>query len=182
MILSDRTIKELIERGILKVEPFSEELVQCSSLDLRLGFQIARYRVGNYLDVKNPSWETEIEEITEKGFFIQPKEFVLATTLEYIELPENLTAFVEGRSSLGRLGLFIENAGWVDAGFKGQLTLELFNANVYPIKLYPKMRICQLVFAKLDKKPLKPYAGKYQGQRGVVPSKIHLDYGKSDKV
>ncbi|RTZ58016.1 MAG: dCTP deaminase [Gammaproteobacteria bacterium] len=176
MILSDKTIFKLLREGKLKVEPFSEELVQCSSLDLRLGYQIARYRVRDFLDVKNPRWEIEYEEITKEGFFIQPKEFVLATTLEYIELPENLTAFVEGRSSLGRLGLFIENAGWVDAGFKGQLTLELFNANSYPIKLYPEMRICQLVFAKVDQKPLKPYSGKYQGQRGVVPSKIYLDY------
>jgi dCTP deaminase len=178
MILSDRTIKELIEKGTLKVEPFSEELVQCSSLDLRLGYQIARYRAKDYLDVKNPSWEIEFETIDDNGFFIQPKEFVLATTLEYIKLPPNLTAFVEGRSSLGRLGLFIENAGWVDAGFEGQLTLELYNANKYPIRLYPKMRICQLVFAKLDKEPLKPYRGKYQGQKGVVASKIYLDYKK----
>ncbi len=179
MILSDRTIKELIEKGKLKVEPFEKELIQCSSLDLRLGYQIARYKVRNYLDVKKPNWEIDYEEINEEnGFYIQPKEFVLATTLEYIELPPDLTAFVEGRSSLGRLGLFIENAGWVDAGFKGQLTLELFNANSYPIKLYPKMRICQLVFAKLDQPPQRPYSGKYQGQRGVVPSKIYLDYKK----
>ena len=176
MILSDRTIKELIQKKTLKVEPFNEQLVQCSSLDLRLGFQIARYRVKDYLDVKNPSWDIEIEEITPEGFFIQPKEFILATTLEYIELPPDLTAFVEGRSSLGRLGLFIENAGWVDAGFKGQLTLELYNANSYPIRLYPKMRICQLVFAKVDRIPQRPYNGKYQGQRGVVPSRIYLDY------
>lgn len=176
MILSDRTIRELIGEGKLKVEPFEEELVQCSSLDLRLGFEIARYRVDDFLDVKNPRWEIEKETLSEGGFFIQPKEFVLATTLEYVELPPDLTAFVEGRSSLGRLGLFIENAGWVDAGFKGQLTLELYNANRYPIKLYPGMRICQLVFAKVDRVPLRPYSGKYQGQRGVVPSKIYLDY------
>jgi len=176
MILSDKTIRELIEKGKLKVEPFSEELVQCSSLDLRLGYQIARYRAKDFLDVKNPSWEIELETIDGNGFFIQPKEFVLATTLEYIKLPPDLTAFVEGRSSLGRLGLFIENAGWVDAGFEGQLTLELYNANKYPIKLYPEMRICQLVFAKLDREPLKPYRGKYQGQRGVVASRIYLDY------
>ena len=176
MILSDKTIKELIEKGKLEVEPFSEELVQCSSLDLRLGYQIARYRAKDFLDVKNPSWEIELETIDGNGFFIQPKEFVLATTLEYIKLPPDLTAFVEGRSSLGRLGLFIENAGWVDAGFEGQLTLELYNANKYPIKLYPEMRICQLVFAKLDREPLKPYRGKYQGQRGVVASRIYLDY------
>jgi len=176
MILSDRSIKELIQKGELKVEPYNERLIQCSSLDLRLGYQIARYKVRDFLDVKKQNWETDIETVSKEGFFIQPKEFVLATTLEYIELPPYLTAFVEGRSSLGRLGLFIENAGWVDAGFKGQLTLELFNANSYPIKLYPEMKICQLVFAKLDKEPLRPYSGKYQGQRGVVPSKIYLDY------
>ena len=172
MILSDRSIKEFIRKGKLKIEPLEEALVQCSSLDLRLGFQIARYRVKNFIDVKKLSWETIVEEISDEGFFIQPKEFILATTLEYIELPSDLTAFVEGRSSLGRLGLFIENAGWVDAGFKGQLTLELFNANSYPIKLYPKMRICQLVFAKLDQPPLETYKGKYLGQKGVVASKI----------
>jgi len=176
MILSDRTIRELLAEGKLKVEPFAEELIQCSSLDLRLGYEIARYRVRDYIDVKEPTWGIEKETLNEEGFFIQPREFVLATTLEYIELPPDLTAFVEGRSSLGRLGLFIENAGWVDAGFKGQLTLELFNANSYPIKLYPGMRICQLVFAKVDRLPQKPYSGKYQGQRGVVPSKIFLDY------
>ncbi|NPB04993.1 MAG: dCTP deaminase, partial [Aquificae bacterium] len=147
MILSDRTILKLIREGKLRVEPFEEELVQCSSLDLRLGYQIARYRAGGYLDVKNPSWKIEFETVGDEGFFVQPKEFVLATTLEFVALPPDLTAFVEGRSSLGRLGLFIENAGWVDAGFEGQLTLELYNANSYPIKLYPKMRICQLVFA-----------------------------------
>ena len=178
MILSDITIKTLVAEGKLKVEPFSEELVQCSSLDLRLGYEIARYRVRDYIDVKNPSWEIEKQTIGREGFFIQPKEFILATTLEYIELPPDLTAFVEGRSSLGRLGLFIENAGWVDAGFKGQLTLELYNANSYPIRLYPEMRICQLVFAKVDRVPQNPYSGKYQGQRGVVPSKIFLDYKK----
>jgi len=178
MILSDKTLRRLIESGELLVDPFDPKLVQCSSLDLRLGNQIARYRAQGYLDVRKQNWQTVIETVNGEGFFIQPKEFVLATTLEFVGLPEDLTAFVEGRSSLGRLGLFIENAGWVDAGFRGQLTLELFNANSYPIKLYPGMRICQLVFARLDEKPQTPYRGKYQGQRGVVPSRIFLDYEK----
>ena len=106
---------------------------------------------------------------------IGPKEFLLATTVEYIKLPSHITAFVEGRSSLGRLGLFIENAGWVDAGFEGQITLELYNANSVPIRLYVGMRICQLVFAKLDRIPDKVYSGKYKGQRGVTPSRIEMD-------
>ncbi len=174
MILSDRSIKELIEKGELKVEPFDPLQVQCSSLDLRLGNQIAVYENVDFIDPKKPTKNIKIIEFGEY-FEIKPKEFLLATTLEYIKLPPYITAFVEGRSSLGRLGLFIENAGWVDAGFEGQITLELFNANNSPIKLYRGMRICQLVFARLDREPEKVYSGKYKGQRGVVPSRIHLD-------
>jgi len=97
-----------------------------------------------------------LETSLKKLFVIQPKHFILATTREYIKLPDYLTAFVEGRSSLGRLGLFIENAGWVDAGFPG-------------------MRICQLVFAKMEEPAEKPYRGKYQGQRGTTASRIYMD-------
>ena len=118
-----------------------------------------------------------IEKITvgDEGFIIKPKQFVLATTLEYIKLPNNITAFVEGRSSLGRLGLFIENAGWVDAGFEGNITLEFFNANSRPLKIYPNMRICQLVLAKMESEAEFPYRGKYFKQRGVTASKIYMD-------
>jgi dCTP deaminase len=175
MILSDRTIRALIERGDLKVEPFDEGLVQSSSLDLRLGSEFARYRDGTVIDVKEGPGEVEILR-AEEFIEIAPKEFLLATTLEYIKLPPYLTAFVEGRSSLGRLGLFIENAGWVDAGFEGQITLELYNANRTPIRLYVGMRICQLVFARLDRDPARTYRGKYSGQRGVVPSRIAQDF------
>lgn len=89
---------------------------------------------------------------------------MLATTIETIELPENLTAFVEGRSSIGRLGLFIQNAGWVDPGFKGQITLELFNANRLPIELTIGRRICQIIISKVDQEA-KPYSGKYLFQK-----------------
>jgi dCTP deaminase len=95
--------------------------------------------------------------------------------MEYIRLPNNMTAFVEGRSSIGRLGLFIQNAGWVDPGFEGEITLELFNANKCAIELKYGRRIGQLVFAQLDKDALNPYRGKYQGQRGVTGSRIYLD-------
>ena len=175
MILSDRTITRLIKEGKLVVEPFDPKNVQCSSLDLRLGGEIAVYEEsGEVIDVKEKIRGVKRKKF-EEFFIIKPKEFVLATTLEYLKLPENITAFVEGRSSLGRLGLFIENAGWVDAGFEGQITLELYNANSRPIKLYKGMRICQLVFAKLDEKPEKVYGGKYKGQRGVTPSRIFMD-------
>lgn len=95
--------------------------------------------------------------------------------MEYIELTNDLTAFVEGRSSLGRMGLFIQNAGWVDPGFKGEITLELYNANRCAIELKAGRRIGQLVFAKMDNAALNPYNGKYQGQKGATGSKVFLD-------
>ncbi|ADC89175.1 deoxycytidine triphosphate deaminase [Thermocrinis albus DSM 14484] len=175
MILSDATIKELIERGELKVDPYEEKNIQASSIDLRLGDQLVFYRA-KVIDPKEPVTEIEIIHIPPEGVLIEPKTFLLATTMEYIKLPDYLTAFVEGRSSLGRLGLFIENAGWVDAGFEGQITLELYNASNCAIKLYPGMRICQIVLARLDRPAEKPYRGKYIGQKGVVPSRIHMDF------
>ncbi len=104
-----------------------------------------------------------------------PGQFVLATTMEYIGLPDNLTAFVEGRSSLGRMGLFIQNAGWVDPGFQGEITLELFNANRCAIELKAGRRVGQLVFAELDQTAQNPYRGKYQGQKGATGSRVFLD-------
>ena len=97
------------------------------------------------------------------------------TITEYFELPNDLTAFVEGRSSLGRMGLFIQNAGWVDPGFKGEITLELYNANRCAIELKAGRRVGQLVFAKMDAVSLNPYNGKYQGQKGATGSKVYLD-------
>ncbi|SHK20787.1 dCTP deaminase [Thermocrinis minervae] len=178
MILSDGTIKKLIERGEIKIEPLEEKNIQASSIDLRLGGEIALYRMER-IDIREKDLKVEKIELGEDGFWIEPKAFVLATTLEYIKLPDYITAFVEGRSSLGRLGLFIENAGWVDAGFEGQITLELYNANNCPIKLYKGMRICQIVLAKLDKRAQKAYRGKYLGQSGVTPSKIFMDFQDS---
>jgi dCTP deaminase len=177
MILSDATIKELILKGELLIEPYFPSHVQASSVDLTLGREVLIYKA-NYIDVMQEETPVEKVSISQEGFIIEPKAFVLATTNEYIRLPQDITAFVEGRSSLGRLGLFIENAGWVDAGFEGQITLELYNANSCPIKLYAGMRICQIVLARLDRKAEKPYSGKYQKQKGVTPSKIFLDFGR----
>ncbi len=176
MILSDKTILEYIENDKIIIEPFDRASLQCSSLDLRLDNSILVYANTDVIDVKSqiPSEIINFEEY----FVIKPKDFVLASTIEYIKLPDNITAFVEGRSSLGRLGLFIENAGWVDAGFEGQITLELYNANSYPIKLYHGMRICQLVFAMLDKTPSNIYSGKYKSQKNPTPSKIFMDFQK----
>ncbi|MBU1151751.1 dCTP deaminase, partial [Patescibacteria group bacterium] len=112
---------------------------------------------------------------TAAEFTIPPHTFLLATIQEYIKLPNNLTAFVEGRSSIGRIGLFIQNAGWVDPGFEGRITLELYNASSLPIVLKAGKRICQLVFAQMDQEAENPYRGKYQGQSQTVGSRVFQD-------
>ncbi len=174
MILSDSAIRKLIREGEITIDPLEEDQIQCSSVDLRLGEEFAIYSGREVIDVRKGVGD--IRRVYAEEFIeILPKEFLLATTVEYVKLPAGITAFVEGRSSLGRLGLFIENAGWVDAGFEGQITLELYNANSVPIRLYPGMRICQLVLARLEGIPTRLYSGKYKGQRGVTPSKIHMD-------
>ncbi|WP_293444339.1 dCTP deaminase [Persephonella sp.] len=178
MILNDRKIKQLLKENELVIDPIDEKQIQPSSVDLRLGNDFLIYPEEiEILDVKNPDLGNQLKKVVadDEGFVIQPKHFILATTREYIKLPDYLTAFVEGRSSLGRLGLFIENAGWVDAGFEGQITLEFYNANSRPLKIYPGMRICQLVFAKMEEPAEKPYRGKYQGQRGTTASRIYMD-------
>ena len=178
MILNDKTIKQYIQEGKLLIDPLEENQIQPSSVDLKLGDEFLIYPDSiEVLDVrdKNLSAKLDLVKVDDSGFIIQPKHFILATTVEYVKLADNLTAFVEGRSSLGRLGLFIENAGWVDAGFEGNITLEFYNANTRPIKIYPNMRICQLVFAEMKGKAEKPYRGKYQGQRGATASRIYMD-------
>ena len=121
--------------------------------------------------------ESEIlyREFEGDEIIIPPQSFLLATTEEYIKLPNHMTAFVEGLSSIGLIGLFIQNAGWVDPGFEGQITLELFNANSLPIRLQAGRRICQLVFCFMDKPTLNPYRGKYQGQRKATGSRVYQD-------
>ncbi len=174
MILSDITLKQMIERGDLVVDPFEEIQLQPASIDLRLGghfLKVDENRTGEIrLDDPVSYVEVELNEIV-----IPPLSFLLATTMEFIKLPNDVTAFVEGRSSIGRIGLFVQNAGWVDPGFAGDLTLELFNANRQPIRLQSGRRICQLVFARMDRAARVPYHGKYQGQRRTVGSRIFQD-------
>ncbi|MDW7681808.1 MAG: dCTP deaminase, partial [bacterium] len=173
-ILSDKTIREWIINGKLVVEPLDEMQIQPASIDLRLGnhyLKVAEHR-SSTLDLIN---KPEYEEIIADEVVIPAHAFLLATTREFIGLPDDLTAFVEGRSSIGRLGLFIQNAGWVDPGFQGEITIELYNANSLPIRLKMGVRICQLVFAKLDKPAANPYRGKYQGQRKATGSRVRED-------
>lgn len=174
MILSDKTINEYIDSGKLVASPIQQDQIQPASLDITLGTTFSRAKSGPYNTI-DFDHEIEYEKIETNSYLLLPGQFVLATTGEYFELPDDLTAFVEGRSSLGRMGLFIQNAGWVDPGFKGEITLELFNASSQAIELRAGRRVGQLVFAKMDKPAEHPYAGKYQGQRGATGSKLYLD-------
>ena len=175
MILSDKTITRMLQERSLVIEPITPEQIQPASVDIRLGntFSVVDETSTGIITLKN---EIQYKTITTDTYLIMPGQFVLATTMEYFELPNNLTAFVEGRSSLGRMGLFIQNAGWVDPGFKGEITLELFNANKCAIELKVGRRIGQLVFAQMDDYALRPYQGKYQDQRGATGSRVYLDH------
>ncbi len=177
MILSDRTIMDMIVEKTLKITPLSEEQIQPASVDIRLGntFSIVDDTPSGIITLDS---EIKYKTITAEKYLILPGQFVLATTMEFFELPDDLTAFVEGRSSLGRMGLFIQNAGWVDPGFKGEITLELFNANRCAIELTAGRRVGQLVFAKMDRTAQDPYNGKYQGQTGATGSRVFMDNDK----
>ena len=177
MILSDKTLIKMLNDYSLVVTDLEPEQIQPASIDIRIGntFCIVEDSPSGIINLED---EIQYKQITAEKYTLLPGQFVLATTMEYVELPDDLTAFVEGRSSLGRMGLFIQNAGWVDPGFKGEITLELFNANRCAIELCAGRRIGQLVFAQLDEKALNPYRGKYQGQRGATGSKVFLDSKK----
>lgn len=180
MILSDRSIQELIDKNILKIEPLEDYQIQPASIDLRLGTSFLKIDE-NLMEVMTLTDEIKYVSLEREEIIIPPNSFLLATTKEYIELPPDITAFVEGRSSIGRMGLFIQNAGWVDPGFAGQITLELYNANRLPIRLTSGRRICQLVLAKMDQKAASPYNGKYLYQKNAVGSKVFKDYENRDK-
>jgi dCTP deaminase len=174
MILSDGGLKKLIDEGKLGVDPITPESIQPASVDCRLGTHYLMIEQ-HAMSTISMSDEIKYREVETDRFILPPQSFVLATTMEYVKLPENVVAFVEGRSSIGRMGLFIQNAGWVDPGFEGRITLELFNANSLPIELESGRRICQLVFGYMDNPALKPYQGKYQGQSQSVGSRVWKD-------
>jgi dCTP deaminase len=174
MILSDRTIQRLIESKELECSPLTEESIQPASIDCRLGNHFLLVENHN-MSMISMSEEIKYREVECDKITIPPHSFLLATTMEYIKLPNHLVAFVEGRSSIGRMGLFIQNAGWVDPGFEGKITLELYNANALPIQLEAGRRICQLVLCNMDQAALKPYQGKYQGQMKSIGSRVFKD-------
>jgi dCTP deaminase len=181
VILSDRTIREELDAGRILVEPLGANAIQPSSVDVRIDrfFRVFRNHTMGYIDVKkNLEDLTELVEIAEDdAFILHPGEFVLGTTLERVKLPADLVGRLEGKSSLGRLGLLIHStAGFVDAGWDGQLTLELSNVANLPITLYPGMKIGQISFLRMTSEAEHPYGSsavgsKYQGQRGPIPSR-----------
>ena len=174
MILSDKKIQELLLSNVLEISPLDNSSIQPASVDCKLGehFLIVDDNQTGIIDFDT---ELKYREINAKTIILPPKSFILATTLEYIKIPNGYSAFVEGRSSIGRMGLFIQNAGWVDSGFEGRITLELYNANSLPIKLEAGKRVCQLVICQMDQKCERPYNGKYQGQDKSVGSRVHMD-------
>lgn len=174
MILSDKTIQRMLAEGSLRISPLTEGQIQPASVDIRLGrsFTVVEDSSTGIITMEN---EIRYKTLETDTYLLLPNQFVLATTMEYVALPDDLTAFVEGRSSLGRMGLFIQNAGWVDPGFEGEITLELYNANRFAIELKAGRRVGQLVFAKMDDVAANPYRGKYQGQTGATGSRVYMD-------
>lgn len=181
MILSDHSIREQVAAGRIGIEPLADGAIQPSSVDLRLDrhFRVFRNHTLGCIDVKKDLGAlTDLVEIDADGVFIlHPGEFVLGCTLEQVSLPDDLVGRLEGKSSLGRLGLLIHStAGFVDAGWQGQLTLELSNVANLPITLYPGMKIGQISFIAMSTPADNPYGSravgsKYQGQVGPIPSR-----------
>lgn len=186
MILSDVTIREALAAGRIVIDPMMEGALQPSSVDLRIDryFRVFRNDTTPYIDPKEPQEDlTELVEVEDgNAFILHPGEFVLASTLERIALSDDLVGRLEGKSSLGRLGLLIHStAGFVDAGWDGHLTLELSNVSNLPIALYPGMKIGQISFLAMTTPAAHPYGSdaagsKYQGQRGPTPSRYYLNF------
>ncbi len=191
MILSDKSIWEQINLGRVVIDPLEEGCVQPSSVDLHLDslFRVFRNHSIKVIDVKLAQEDlTELVEVErDDALILHPGEFVLGATAEFIGIPNDLVGRLEGKSSLGRLGLLIHStAGFVDPGFHGHVTLELSNVANLPITLYPGMKIGQISFLKMTTEAIHPYGSKeigskYQGQRGPTPSKYYLNFAPKDQ-
>src|ERR687892_446237 len=186
-VLSDRDIRAALQAGRVRIDPYDASCLQPSSVDLHLDSDFRVFRNNRYpfIDVRAPQPDlTELVSIEgDEQFILHPSEFVLGQTLEWVELPDDLVARLEGRSSLGRLGLLIHStAGYVDPGWKGNLTLELSNVANLPIALYSGMKIGQISFFKMSSAVERPYGSKelgskYQGQSEPTASAFHRDFG-----
>ena len=188
VVLSDRTIQRLLGEGRIGIDPYDESLMQPSSVDVRVDrwFRVFRNSRYPFINVKEAQEElTELVEIDdETPFILHPGEFVLGSTLERVRLPDDLVARLEGKSSLGRLGLLIHStAGFIDPGWDGHVTLELSNVANLPITIYHGMPIGQISFMRMDGPVERPYGSreagsKYQGQAEPTPSRFYLNFDK----
>jgi dCTP deaminase len=180
MVLSDRSIREALAAGHIRIEPFDDSCIQPSSVDLHVDryFRLFRNHSSRVIDVREDQEDlTELVDVGDDPLILHPGEFVLGSTTEKVTLPDDLVARLEGKSSLGRLGLLIHStAGFVDAGWDGHLTLELSNVANLPITVYPGMKIGQISFLRMTTAADHPYGSdglhsKYQGQWGPTPSR-----------
>ncbi len=190
MLLSDRDIKAQIEAGRIGLEPLEMGLLQPSSMDVRLDKFFRLFDNHKYPFIDPREQQDELTRLVEvepnEAFILHPGEFVLGSTFEFVSLPDDIAARLEGKSSLGRLGLLTHStAGFVDPGFQGHVTLELSNVATLPIKLWPGMKIGQLCFFQLSSASENPYGSqkyesRYQGQRGPTASRSHLNFHITD--
>jgi dCTP deaminase len=189
VLLSDRDIVAEIESGRVGIDPFQPEMVQPSSIDIRLDryFRVFENHRYPHIDpaIEQPDLTRLVEPEEDEPFILHPGEFVLASTYEVISLPDDIASRLEGKSSLGRLGLLTHStAGFIDPGFNGHVTLELSNAATLPIKLWPGMKIGQLCMFRLSSPAEHPYGSekygsRYQGQRGPTPSRSYLNFHRT---
>ena len=189
MLLSDRDIRAEIAAGRVGCEPFTESMIQPSSVDVRLDkfFRVFENHKYSVIDpsIEQPDLTREVIAEGDEPFILHPGEFVLASTYEVITLPDDIAGRLEGKSSLGRLGLLTHStAGFIDPGFSGHITLELSNVANLPVKLFPGMKIGQLCLIKLSSPAEHPYGSekygsRYQGQRGPTPSRSFLNFHRS---
>jgi dCTP deaminase len=189
VLLSDRDLRAEIAAGRLGIDPFDDALVQPSSVDVRLDSLFRVFNNTRYTHIDPARQQDELTTLVEPAegepFVLHPGEFVLGSTLERVALPSDLVARLEGKSSLGRLGLLIHStAGFVDSGWDGHLTLELSNVANLPITLYPGMKIGQISFLRMTTEADHPYGSKeagskYQGQRGPTPSRYFENFRKN---
>ncbi len=189
MLLSDRDILTELQAGRIQVEPYDESMLQPSSIDFRLDRYFRVFENHRYPHIDPAEDQSDLTRMVEapgeEAFILHPGEFVLGSTLEVVTLPDDLAARVEGKSSLGRLGLLTHaTAGFVDPGFSGHVTLELANVATLPIKLYPGMKIGQLCFFRLSSPSAHPYGSekygsRYQGQRGPTPSRSYANFHRT---
>ena len=190
MLLSDRDLKAALAEGALGLTPYDESMVQPSSIDVRLDRYFRVFANHRYTHIDPAVEQDDLTELVEPSgdepFILHPGEFVLGSTYEVVSLPDDVAARLEGKSSLGRLGLLTHStAGFIDPGFSGHVTLELSNVATLPIKLWPGMKIGQLCFFRLSSPSEHPYGSakygsRYQGQRGPTPSRSHLNFHRTE--